>query len=664
MKLKMIIQNVFLLTSFLFFAACESTTGSDLLKVDSIYHIRINTTENGKITAIPESGPEGTEINFLVNPHPGYKLEVDSLAFHIQGISTLGNENNGLIPLDTRKYDMPAGGGWITANFIPVSRGEYTVSFNSSTNGNVTAFPLYGKLGTEIHRRILPESGYALKEGYPKINGVSIAGPPYRFTIGYNNVTVTAEFERKDAGSFVENGRRSLSAGEYDTAFNYYEAAYQADNKNPEAVIYSTIGKILAILNNPRMRQILASFGFERVPGSLNEWFDDRLGTGYWLKMYDDDILPILATPGGFPMGFINYSVYQVNNANGKNGGPSRALFDLLLFWNLIGNNPDGFDKLLADLYETIFSDNFETAVARTENLGFNEAVVLNEKIRVPLKLDKVYHEGDSIGRAELEVIIASLYSLKATLEWVRSYSWEMDFSILRCSVSYGDRFNEILKMIYTSTLLDKINSMGNYSCLGKFLPLRNNFLRNKDNGMMSKARADFSLALTILIDSFEYISPNVKQKLDNTNEYKWIRDACNSLKTALEKNDFFYFSTELPGRGEPWVTRDDADYGINIDKLFTAGFLDLNKLIDTENGGKSPVFYGFKKGDVEGIPITSMETNMKQYDIFDFGLNLNHLSQIIVKGLEGKRWTHDQFSEVWLNNGNGSWLYDYYQRR
>jgi hypothetical protein len=73
---------------------------------DKTYTVTIGTLTNGKITADPTSGTEGTEIALTVTPDNGYHLKEDSLKYETTPI----NET-------TKKFNLPASDVTVTATF-------------------------------------------------------------------------------------------------------------------------------------------------------------------------------------------------------------------------------------------------------------------------------------------------------------------------------------------------------------------------------------------------------------------------------------------------------------------------------------------------------------------------------------------------------------------
>lgn len=671
-------------------ASCKNGLTSEFETTDVIYDVSVSATEHGTITAIPDRAFAGAEIKFIVNPQTGYKL--NSLKLHQGGVSNLDGSNQTDINQNSQyvyRADMPAGGVWITADFSPLATSEQSVSLVTGEHGQVLATPTYGKAGTTVRLFSFLDAGYAMKSGYPLLTGATwVSGKEgYEFVIdGGENVTVSSEFEKPTtADGLIEIAQKAMDAEEYDAAFGFYEAAYQVDKTNNEAIFYSTIGKLLSIGTDPRVRVLLRKPGMvsTSTPGTINDWLD--FGTSKstnWLTTYTDDSgvvykLPRLGAPAGnlFPGSFLNYDVYQKNT--GK-----RKLFDILLFWDMIGNNPNGFNSFIDDSLEYVFGDEFEEASARAATLPSDAVVSLNEKFKENLDLSSIYGtDSTTVGRAELDVLFSFLRSMKAALEWGASYDWEMNLKIFLYEVGISDTVNDSLYKMSVKTIEPLIKDDESNISLARILPLRSQFMKCRDSGMMSKAMLDLQTAADSLDGSFSTVygrfSESAKAKCGwMLGDSGFIKE----FKSALASGSDFYFPTipqyktlfdAMEGQSS-WVTADNARTGVNLRKLFTYGYLSVDRLIATESSGKAPLFFGFSGG--EGNVVAS-ESDIEQFDTFSmkFGQSFKDVF-IKIKGIDASdyQWVSDVFPDIFPQSGdeldkaktNVNILYDYYQRR
>jgi hypothetical protein len=680
---------VILLVFCLAFIGCNHAFNPDLNKQDTTYLVRVKSMENGTVTAIPDSGVVGTEIKVIVNPAPGYRLETDSLQTIIIG-SNRDTASTGTIKDFDMRFQMLAGGVVLSANFVPLTGNQRSVSLGETAHGYLIASPLFGPPATPVSITVMPDAGYALKDGSLKVNGAAVTGPPpYAFTLADANVTVTAEFEKKDAAGLVDAARKSMSAGQYELAFNYYEAAYQADMNNPEAIIYSALGKFTNILNVPQVRVLLKETGISTVPSNIDKWLDFSTGGRGWNRIYYDYyrypdtearntdaeiVLPMMGSPQGFPMGFLNYPIYQTMNS--MRYGPDREVFDVLLFWNIVGNHTQGLNDFLNDMLKYAFGAEFNEAAARIAKLDNSQTAPFNTTLRDAIKLDGVYADDAVIGKAELEMVLGSMYAVKAALEWLTSYDWETELSIIKVVVNYGDKINNIITTMLDTAMKDRLDHSSDFSPLGKILPFRNHFLQVRDTSLMIKAKADLQKAADLLAPAYDRcydrFIPAARTK------YQWMQGAQGMfplLKSAIDSGGNFYLP-EVPKYksfiyamdGKPqWVIAAEAKHGVNLGKLFVPGGLSIDKLVVTEKAGKAPVFYGFKSGSGNGTAVTYEETNIGQYETFSFALSPGFKEAFVkVNNVDtgGSNWLFELFPDTELTKPNGTRLYDLYQKR
>ncbi|MDR0387320.1 MAG: hypothetical protein LBH57_04720, partial [Treponema sp.] len=255
---------------------CEQSVSSELEKIDVVYTVNISTPEHGSITAIPEQGIEGAEIKFSIDPEPGYKLKVFQV--HNQGVSIAGGANQTDVNQNAQSiyyHPMPKGGIYVTAEFVQLEGNERSVSLKTGDHGTLIAVPTSGSDGTKVRIYNYIDSGYSFKSGYPHLSGASWTSGKegFEFTINGENVELSAEFEKPDGVDVVlVSARNAIASEEYDTAFSFYEIAYHADKQNPEAVFYSTLGKLLSIGANSKVRVLLRKTGMlTTVPGIIND---------------------------------------------------------------------------------------------------------------------------------------------------------------------------------------------------------------------------------------------------------------------------------------------------------------------------------------------------------------------------------------------------------
>jgi hypothetical protein len=367
--------------------------------------------------------------------------------------------------------------------------------------------------------------------------------------------------------------------------------------------------------------------------GDLNSYFDDNerwyewydtdpgsgytgfIGTGYyWVQEFAFDLVSTTPQYGGSissrlpglnAPSWLNSSTNYRNSFTSKNL-QSSSTFAMLLFANLLEKNTNGLNTLLDQLLSAVFGDALEEAYTRAGTLTGD--VKLKESTLKAFGIDEIY-EGEEvyIGKAELKVLFAALRIVKASLEWVSAYDWNTEMNFLKNGSLWDD---------WTKLNVNKPAS----------LPFRNNFLKDRNNGMMVKSKADFIKAIEDAIAAYDlWIGSGSKLPQgykDTLNEYKWARDGFSQLKTAINNGQAFY--VKLEGSGNTYSnTAEDALYGIDLGKFFTPGYLSLDKLIETTGSGATtaPVFYGCQSGYSGGVKITAV-TQIKNYQ--RIGLKFN----------------------------------------
>ncbi len=95
--------------------------------------------------------------------------------------------------------------------------------------------------------------------------------------------TVTVKPIAGDPAKFIEAAFTQLEAGNYDAAIASFEAAYNADPDNNEAIAYSALAKLAAISTDAKVATLLKSrLGLTSYPQTMNALLDPS-----WLKKYE-----------------------------------------------------------------------------------------------------------------------------------------------------------------------------------------------------------------------------------------------------------------------------------------------------------------------------------------------------------------------------------------
>jgi hypothetical protein len=288
----------------------------------------------------------------------------------------------------------------------------------------------------------------------------------------------------------------------------------------------------------------------------------------------------------------------------------------MLLLANLVEKNQNGLNGLLDDILSSVFGASFEDAAARFKNLA-NQSVQVDEELIEAFGLSELL-EGDKIyvGKAELDILFSAIRLFKASLEWVAAYDWDTDISFLRTD---------------WQTLEDNIATLS-----PRNLPFGNNFMKNRNNGMMDKSKANFDKALTDAIGAYGHLISEGSQLppayIDQLKDYGWIKDGLSKLQSAIKTGGTFYVPEEAPSGDVYNISSANALIGINMGKLFTPGQFAIDQLI--ESGGGAPRFYAFT-GDGSPVEITSKAQmdSLDEDSLIGFRLNLARIREVVVHG-------------------------------
>jgi hypothetical protein len=284
----------------------------------------------------------------------------------------------------------------------------------------------------------------------------------------------------------------------------------------------------------------------------------------------------------------------------------SSATFNMLLLANLIEKNTNGLNDLLDQLLSSVFGANFEAAYDRMATMN-GDAKISADALDA-FGVSDIFEGEIYVGKAEMNVLFAAMRIVKASLEWAAAYNWSTDLNFLAKEAFWND-----------GTLAAPAN-----------LPLRNDFLKDRNNGMMAKSKADFIKAIDDSVAAYDSWLANEKLPQgykDTLSDYKWAKDGFEKFKTAITSGGTFYVKEHDPGTQTYSNTESNSLIGIDLGKFFTPGQLSFDKLIDSEDvagKGKSPVFYN---EDDEKITAKDQITG----DYIQFKVKSDNLKEIIV---------------------------------
>jgi hypothetical protein len=479
-------------------------------------------------------------------------------------------------------------------------------------------------------------------------------------------VTGTTTAAAESVKLYLDKGAAALKDGDYDAAVTHYRDAYQQYPADPEAIVYSVLADLAAISVDPDVRALFRDrLGVEGYPGTMGALFSDKWmkeyldqqfiegyydsssgrwvgwrdygdeGPGYYYREsgYDDAgeywykytlvedekqyetesvTFPALTLPEWFK----DTSAYTASLTRiGESSVQSSTTFPLLLAANLLEKNTSGLDGLFAGVLNSVFGAKFEGIAARVN--GLNAATIsLDQKIIDAFGLgDMLEGDGLQIGKAELDVLIASLRIVKATLEWVSSYSWEADLNFLKFDWSGYDNF---------TAALDKAKASD--------LPFTGTFLNQQSQATLDKSKANYIAALDSLINAYDALGARdyIPQAAKNEwNNYKWVQDGLSKLRAAINSGAVFWIPGSMPS-GAAWDSAESgAMFGVDMKTFFTANELILKTVVEVSSD--KPVFYG---NDDSSAKITGL-AQIKNYDAIGFKIQMAPLKKLVKKAFD-----------------------------
>jgi hypothetical protein len=413
-----------------------------------------------------------------------------------------------------------------------------------------------------------------------------------------------------------------LKTEKWDEAVECYDGAYNKDNNDPNAIIYSALANLAKISIDPKVSTLLKDhLGFTEYPNKLNalfssdwlikypeymddyyydpaydtyvEWIEkdwgwgeditddgyyiyDRSSGGYILisstPKYRYTSLPGIKTPDWIKG---EGTVYSDMLLNGTVIGVDAWALSLIA--NIIEKNTSGVNTLLDDVVGGVFGASYDKAVERVKKLETrkNAVISLDPYFIEKLGLENIFDLYDKIGWAEVNVITSAMLLTKASLEWVQSYNLDNDLTALKYNwKADADSLLERFKNI------DKAN-----------LPFNNNFLKAR-SGKIGKSKEDFIKAIEGLQASYSAIQSSELYSGKVKEAYGTINSGFSEMLKAIKNKGKFYIPKDDPTTISAWPVADGNSVRATIDfgKFFEEGYLSLDKIFETE-GGK-PVFY------------------------------------------------------------------------
>jgi hypothetical protein len=392
----------------------------------------------------------------------------------------------------------------------------------------------------------------------------------------------------KSVNVLLSDAISSLEKERWDDAVAYYNAAYNKDNNDVRTIIYSVIANLAQISIDPKVVALMKNhFGFTSYPNKLNALFSDewlkeyKYEDCYYYWYYDEgswytrdeceiygENLPEIRTPDWIK----NSEAYR--NAVFSGNVLSSENWAISLLANLLDKNTNGLNGLLDDVIDGVFGESYNTAVERLKKLENRkeERITLDPYFIEKLGLEDVFDEYDSVGWAEVNVILSATLLSKASLEWVQSYDLSSNLNWLKYPwKANGDDMLEHFKQANKNDF-----------------PFNNNFFKVRP-GKMANAKADYIKAIRGFQASYTSIKSSELYPEKVKESYNTINDGFGKLIAAIENGGKFYIP-EDPTKGAWPTSKNDAELTIDMGKFFAEGYFSLQNIFEVENG--KPVFY------------------------------------------------------------------------
>lgn len=283
----------------------------------------------------------------------------------------------------------------------------------------------------------------------------------------------------------------------------------------------------------------------------------------------------------------------------------------MLMLMNAIDCNQTGLNSALDNML-AIFNTKFETAKELASSMS-NASVEVPADVFDAFGLDELLdgQAGLKIGKAELNVLVASMEIIKGTLEWLSSYDWTLDMEPVK---------NAFIEQSEDSF----INAIEN-TVLAKTLSIRN-------ATAMDKSKASFVSAISLLEDSYKYLvsssSEYPKAYIDEIKEYGDVYfEGAKLLKNAVKNGETFYVPEYFylePGESWP-TTAANSWMQIDMGKFFEAGY--FSDIIERDTEGKVKLYIhvqGFNEEEV--FDEESGHWTIERTSVYDFAIPFTSL--------------------------------------
>ena len=325
-----------------------------------------------------------------------------------------------------------------------------------------------------------------------------------------------------------------LMKGDIDGGIAKISKAYDGQ-KNDETKMYYALAELASISVDESVSTLLTeNIGIKNYPSKMN-----ALLNGEWLK---------------------EYKVTENRDApvEGLESVTTAEQLSMQIIINLIDCNPDGLIDLIDNIL-AVFGEKFENAKALAASIS-NASVALPEELFDALELEEVLGKSSlKVGKAELNILVASMEILQGTFQWISSYDWSVNIASIKDALPINEE-SEGLDLDFFRKLINK-----------KTLAVRN-------AKAMEASKESFIDAIDMIVGSYDYLVGDTSEypqaAIDAIKEYgDKIKPEALKVKTAIKNGEVYT------------IQESDFRFSIDLGKFFQSGYFS-NLIEKDDNGG------------------------------------------------------------------------------
>lgn len=324
-------------------------------------------------------------------------------------------------------------------------------------------------------------------------------------------------------------------------------------------------------------RYLVRSYDLSDIPEGTKRYAYDSTYERKEILDYDNDSAPLAQF--NVPAWLKDTDYYKESFV----GTTATNVTQVLRFYaSLIDCNPNGANELIDNIVN-VFNTKFNP-VKEIANTISNNSVYIPAKVIETLNLEELL--GDSnvkLGKAELNVVIASLQLFKGIFEWISSYDLSANITELKSLFNSNESFDH-----------NYINDI-----------IKVDTFKTRNENAMATSKATFIDALEMLLDSYNFIvsaeNDYPQAAKDEIKRYgDVLKSACNQLKNSITSGTVFYIPEDDPFETNEWnVTAENSWFGIDMGKLFKAGY--FSNIVERTSSGALKIICDVEARAYEG---------------------------------------------------------------